>query len=967
LSLAIGLALITSTGPPRFEDVTDSVGINSIRLASGFMPTTAGSAWFDFDLDGDLDLVLGGDEEPVRLLRNSGAPNYVFEDISSTAGLADVRGVISIDVLVVDGATTLAFAAQPDDDLWELQLWRQLAPGGIFKPRVVSKWLSPYLLSHGDLDGDGDHDLVTSVSLECSSSLGESAGLFRFNNEYGHFYAYSDSQWPARGCLAVPTVTDYGATGRPATLFTSDYGIIHSPTTVIHHDRVDRTLPRVYGMGIAVGDVNFDRVSDYVFTSIREDAVWASTPNGFERRASPTNTDHGTDGVRVKWAATYLDANNDGGLEFFATSGFLETSAAWPNASLQRSILIHDGVDVAEAAGVATETRDTTVVAADYDQDGRVDLLVGAVSSWYLFRNVTEAAGHFVEVAIENAPGARAVVDCGGTSVMAEFTGGVAGSAAPPVLHFGLGTCTGPIDVTVSWPWGGTTTATGLDVDTIHRIERGRLVHPKSAPPGSTIQVQWIGEGSATVNGTPLVGDPPSASLVAPAETTTDDTGPFELKLVVDGETRASPTVRIEPTDAWHVRSDPAPLPRDVPATVLISGVSQQTGDTLTVSGGDILTRAMRNDGQYEIELTATDAQVTISNGETSHTLDTVGPVDPAASEVSARLEDNQIVLRILPVSVSSTIPPMSAEQLIVLRDGQPVTDAEVRRHELNGFVATVERGGTLSIRVTGTDLDTTIDSGAFGGAPTAESLLFPLYETARADGQDIVTLVLLPVGPAGHVLADATIPDPTGLEVIDSWRPISIGQLPMWEARLRTTITPGPVSLTVGALETTVVLVEAAHPTVSAARTTVEANLTGHNTTEIVVLPRDESGHLVGSGADVRLLTSGSGPISLSYIGAGQYRWQGEFCGGDIEIDGRFQIAVPTLQSCESCESEAPGNCSTATSERPSRKNHGPSTSFWLGLLALVTYRFRGLQDGGGISGPRWRGLGRPSNSQRR
>jgi hypothetical protein len=98
----------------------------------------------------------------------------------------------------------------------------------------------------------------------------------------------------------------------------------------------------------------------------------------------------------------FLDYNNDGRQDLL----FVD-SRPWPwspraTARPQRSRLVlyrNDGgghfTDVTQAAGLAADLYGMGVAAADYDNDGWVDLFVTAVGSNHLFHNV---AGRFVDV-----------------------------------------------------------------------------------------------------------------------------------------------------------------------------------------------------------------------------------------------------------------------------------------------------------------------------------------------------------------------------------------------------------------------------------------------------------------------------------------------------------------------------------------------------------------------------------------
>ena len=78
-------SLLRNRGDGTFEDVSFAAGVGDTRL-----PTKT-AVWFDYDLDGDVDLFVGnengrGVEAPSQLFRNNG--NGTFTDVATNAGLS---------------------------------------------------------------------------------------------------------------------------------------------------------------------------------------------------------------------------------------------------------------------------------------------------------------------------------------------------------------------------------------------------------------------------------------------------------------------------------------------------------------------------------------------------------------------------------------------------------------------------------------------------------------------------------------------------------------------------------------------------------------------------------------------------------------------------------------------------------------------------------------------------------------
>lgn len=134
---------------------------------------TIGSAWGDLDDDGHLDLFVGNFSHPPdyqdrpQFLRNTGAPEWRFEDMSAQAGLRWQESFASPALADVDndGDLDLYFTTVYGGDHSVLYLneggWRfrdATAEAGIDAVKT-------YQAAWADYDGDGDLDLLTGGKL----------------------------------------------------------------------------------------------------------------------------------------------------------------------------------------------------------------------------------------------------------------------------------------------------------------------------------------------------------------------------------------------------------------------------------------------------------------------------------------------------------------------------------------------------------------------------------------------------------------------------------------------------------------------------------------------------------------------------------------------------------------------------------------------------------------------------------
>ncbi|MEP6730886.1 MAG: VCBS repeat-containing protein [bacterium] len=167
------------------------------------------------------------------------------------------------------------------------------------------------------------------------------------------------------------------------------------------------------GPALAVGDVNGDGLEDVFVGGAKWQAgrIYLQQRDGTFRASTQPALQ--ADSLAEDIDAVFFDANGDGKLDLFVTSGGNEF---WDNADALRSRLyVNDGHgnfhrDVAAVPDFLENA--SCVVAGDFNGDGFVDLFVGArvVARKYgvsphshLLQN--DGKGHFTDVTLEKAPG----------------------------------------------------------------------------------------------------------------------------------------------------------------------------------------------------------------------------------------------------------------------------------------------------------------------------------------------------------------------------------------------------------------------------------------------------------------------------------------------------------------------------------------------------------------------------------
>ena len=467
--LALMIAATPVAADPIFED--RSAGLPNHIYGGGWEHFVGGGvAVFDCNGDALPDLFAAGGENSAKLMVNQG--NFVFAD----GALADLTGVT--------GAYPLDINADGMMDLFVL--------------RVGQNRL---------LMGDGDCAFTPGDALPQDDAWSTAFTAWWQDDgqpvmAVGNYVDRANPEGPFGACddnaILRPSATGYQSTPLtpgfcPLSMLAADDARGRS-TLRISNDRhyyirdgyeqmwdiaeqrflgADDGWQNVslWGMGIASRDLTGDGRDEVMLTSMGDqlmqlaqvDGTYAAAPFTIGTYAQRPHT--GDDGrPSTGWHAEFADVDNDGRADLFIAKGNVDQMPGLaikdPNNLLMQN---PDGTfrETAATAGVATKERARGAALADFDGDGRLDLVVmNRRAPMELYRNVTPDTGSWLGVSLSqlggnvNAVGATVVVETGALrqSQQLSIGGGHAGGKALP-LHFGLGDAQEAV-VTVRWPDG---------------------------------------------------------------------------------------------------------------------------------------------------------------------------------------------------------------------------------------------------------------------------------------------------------------------------------------------------------------------------------------------------------------------------------------------------------------------------------------------------------------------------------
>ena len=460
----------------RFVDVAAHVGVAKKDRGRG-------SAWLDFDGDGDFDLFSVGIQVEHSLYRNDGGQ---FRDVAQAAELADARGGWA--------AASADFDNDGDDDLFvSRDAWEGRAPNSLYRndsgtfidigrAAGLADSSDSFTAAWLDFDRDGYLDLYVANGV---TGTGEPNALLH-NRQNGAFLDVAVAAAVADSGKTIGTAAgDFDGDG-----WTDLYAVNIGQLNRLYRNLGDGTfadvaeragvLFPVEGGYVAFffdldNDGHLDLFAstmsafpDVLNSMVTGEAIEPNRPFLYRNLGDGTFADIAVAaGLKRSFGsmgAGHGDVDNDGFVDIYLANGGPQMARLEPNALFRN---MGDGTfaDITATAGTGSLGKGHGATFADFDQDGDLDFYAGLgghydADTWdnALYRN-DGPAQHYLSIELvgtqanRSALGARVAAFAAGRVIRAQRQSGFGfGSSNEPLLHLGLGSATRVDSLHVLWP-----------------------------------------------------------------------------------------------------------------------------------------------------------------------------------------------------------------------------------------------------------------------------------------------------------------------------------------------------------------------------------------------------------------------------------------------------------------------------------------------------------------------------------
>ncbi len=517
LSIIVLLSQLTSNATwaaesLHFAEETSSSGLNSVYAGDWEQIVGGGVATFDCNDDGFTDVLISGGTGPAKFYRNASEQGGPLKFASQTSGLEldNVSGTYPLDI-DSDGKTDLVLLRVGENvimrGLGSCKFERAneafgFEGGDAWSAAFAATWERGATWPTLAIGNYIDRKEEFSPWGSCTDNwLHRPAGVeqtFR-------------SALPLKPsfCALSMLFTDWNRSGTPALRISNDREYYEGGQEQLWHVEAG-SEPRLYteeegwkrlriwGMGIAGYDLDFDGYPEYFHTSMADNKLQTLAAPTKDGKAKPDYKDvafaKGVTAHRpfagddlkpsTAWHTQFEDMNNDGLADLFIAKGNVDRMPDFA-AKDPNNLLIQqpDGkfVEVAQTSGAWSVANARGAAIVDFNLDGLLDLIViNRNDPAQVWRNTSAKAGHWLEFRLEqkganrDAIGAWIEVKNGDKILSREITsGGGHASGQSGWWHFGLGKET-KTEARVIWPDGTIGAWQPVNGDSFYVLEKDK-------------------------------------------------------------------------------------------------------------------------------------------------------------------------------------------------------------------------------------------------------------------------------------------------------------------------------------------------------------------------------------------------------------------------------------------------------------------------------------------------------------
>lgn len=459
--LGLPCRLFRNLGGSRFEDVTESIGLNAVNF-----PYSHGAAALDYDRDGWLDLFVTGYNRVVLLHNESAGNGRRFVDVTKKAGLNDSMWSTSAAAGDLDGDGypeiyvchygDWGFDTNHPTDCTYDGKTRDVCQPARFKQL-------PDTLYRNNRDGT-----FTDVSARIRTS----------KNGRGIGVQFVDVNGDARPDIYVANDTDdnflFVNRGKPGELALEEIGVFAGVA------RDDRGMANG-SMGVDSSDYDHSGRASILVTNYENElpALYKNKSDSKLIKFLPDTTGSGLGAIGsryVSWGVGLVDFDHDGWEDILIVNGHAIRFPTKIDRRLKPVLMSNRDGRFKQQANAGwpylSEPHNARGMAVgDLDNDGKLDVVVSHLNEPVaVLRNIASTEGrHWIGLSLQgdkhaDLVGARVVIETEHVRYTRFVKGGTSyASTSDPRLNFGLGNESRILGATVYWPSGKVQKVVGLE------------------------------------------------------------------------------------------------------------------------------------------------------------------------------------------------------------------------------------------------------------------------------------------------------------------------------------------------------------------------------------------------------------------------------------------------------------------------------------------------------------------------